>query len=203
MKALIPRHVLPGHGMGPLKLICDDFQPTNMIVNNDQDLKVVAVIDWVWSYTAPAQLGNTTPTWLVIESPNVWASVDERLVRFNKHLEIYTQMMEEEELKMLGEDVAEDQKPSKMLRTCQRDGCQWFHFIMLRGFDGPTSVPFIKLREETNHWHDLVAAITEEDTSANTNSWKLTYLETDSFQSSEGCGSCRTGCSRQRPAEGN
>lgn len=163
MKALIPRHVLPGHDMGPFKLICDDFQPTNMIVNNEQDLKVVAVIDWEWSYTAPTQLADSTPTWLVIESPNAWASVDERLARYNKHLELYTRLLEEEEAKILGDGVAEDQKASTMLRACQKDGRQWFHFIILRGFNGPTCVPFAKLREETEDWDELVAAIPEED----------------------------------------
>lgn len=161
MKALVPRHVLPDHDMGPFKLSCDDFQPTNMIVNNEHDLKVVAVIDWEWSYTAPAQLVNSTPTWLVIESPNAWGSVDERLARFNKHLELYTRVLEEEELKILGDGV--DQKPSTILRACQKAGRQWFHFIILRGFNGPTCVPFVKLREETKDWDELVAAIPEQD----------------------------------------
>lgn len=163
MKALIPRHVLAGHDIRPFKLTCDDFQPTNMIVNNKQDLKVIAVIDWEWSYTAPAQLVNSTPAWLVIESPNAWASVDERLARFNKHLELYTQILEEEEPKVLGDGVSKGQKPSTMLHACRKDGRQWFHFIILRGFNGPTCVPFIKLREETKDWDELVAAIPEED----------------------------------------
>ncbi|KAI5864632.1 hypothetical protein GGS23DRAFT_457488 [Durotheca rogersii] len=163
MKALITRHVLPGHDKGPFKLTCDDFQPTNMIVNNEQDLKVVAVIDWEWSYTAPAQLVNSTPTWLLIQSPNAWASVDERLTRFNWHLELYTRILEEEEPKILGDGIVADQKPSTMLRACQEDGRQWFHFIILRGFNGPTCVPFVKLREETRDWDKLAAAVPEED----------------------------------------
>ncbi|KAF7546380.1 hypothetical protein G7046_g9317 [Stylonectria norvegica] len=163
MKALIPRHVMPGSNKGPFKLMCDDFQPTNMIVNNEQDLKVIAVLDWEWSYTAPAQLVDSTPTWLLIESPHVWASVDDRLARFNAHLELYTRLLEEEELKMLGEDIAQDQKPSTALRASQEDGRQWFHLLILRGFNGPTCVPFVKLREATSDWDELAAAISEED----------------------------------------
>lgn len=166
MRALIPRHVIPGHDNRPFKLMCDDFQPTNMIVNNEQELKIVAVLDWEWSYTAPIQLANTTPTWLLIESPNAWGSIDERLARFNRHLELYTRIMVEEEPKILGEGVPEDQKPSTLLRACQKGGRQWFHFIMLRGFNGPTCVPFIKLREETEDWDELVAAIPAEDVDA-------------------------------------
>ncbi|KAF4980844.1 hypothetical protein FZEAL_3242 [Fusarium zealandicum] len=172
MKALIPRHVLSSHGMGPFKLVCDDFQPTNMIVNNEEDLKVVAVIDWEWSYTAPAQLVNSTPRSIPrpgqfhAQSPNAWASVDERLARFQQHLELYTRILEEEELKILGYGITEDQKPSTMLRACQKDGRQWLHFIILRGFNGPTCVPFVKLREETKDWDELAAAIPEEDISS-------------------------------------
>lgn len=166
MKALIARHVLPGHDKGPFKLTCDDFQPTNMIVNNTRDLKIVAVIDWEWSYTAPAQLVSSTPTWLVIESPNAWSSVDKRLVRFNKHLELFTRILKEEELKTLGDDIPEDQRPSALLRACQKNGLQWFHFILLRGFNGPTCVPFVKLREETEDWDELAAAIPDGDIDA-------------------------------------
>jgi hypothetical protein len=54
MKALIARHVLPGYEKGSFKLTCDDFQPTNMIANNEHELKIVGVLDLEWSYTAPS-----------------------------------------------------------------------------------------------------------------------------------------------------
>ncbi|TGJ85061.1 hypothetical protein E0Z10_g3675 [Xylaria hypoxylon] len=162
MKALIARHILPGRDNGPFKFMCDDFQPTNMIVDNEQDLKIIAVIDWEWSYAAPAQVVHSTPSWLLIESPNNWPSVDEKLVRFNKYLELYTRILEEEEQKVLGDNVREDEKPSVLLRECQRQGRQWFHFILLRGFNGPSCVPFVKLREETADWDELVSAIPED-----------------------------------------
>ncbi|KAI3331425.1 hypothetical protein HD806DRAFT_518450 [Xylariaceae sp. AK1471] len=162
MKALIARHVLPSRDNGPFKFMCDDFQPTNMIVNNEQDLKIIAVIDWEWSYAAPAQMVHSTPSWLLIESPNAWPSVDKRLARFNKNLELFTRILEEEEQKVIDDDVHEDEKPSALLRECQKQGRQWFHFILLRGFNGPSCVPFIKLREETADWDELVSAIPED-----------------------------------------
>ena len=126
MKALIPRHILPGLDMAPFKLTCDEFQPTNTIVNNQQDLKVVAVIDWEWSYTAPAQLVRTTPPWLWIQSPNARASVDGRLARFNKHLELYTRLLKEEGLKILGEDIAEHHKPRPCCVRARKMGASGF-----------------------------------------------------------------------------
>ncbi|KAI1758245.1 hypothetical protein F4782DRAFT_477124 [Xylaria castorea] len=166
MKALIARHVLPGRDKGPFKYMCDDFQPTNMIVNNEHDLKIIAVIDWEWSYAAPAQVVYSTPSWLLIESPNAWPSVDENLARFNKHLRLYARILAEEEKKVLGDDIREDEKPSTLLRESQKQGRQWFHFILLRGFNGPSCVPFVKLREETADWDELVSDIPEDEIKA-------------------------------------
>ncbi|KAI0097480.1 hypothetical protein GGR51DRAFT_540809, partial [Nemania sp. FL0031] len=163
MKALISRHVLPGQDNGPFKFMCDDFQPANMIVNNEKDLEVIAVIDLEWSYAAPTQLVNSMPLWLLIQSPSIWSCIDERLVRFNKHLELYTRLLEEEEEKILGDDVCEDERPSVLLRECQKQGRQWFHIILLDPFNGPNCVPFLKLREETADWDELVSAIPEDE----------------------------------------
>ncbi|KAG5795590.1 hypothetical protein H9Q69_005354 [Fusarium xylarioides] len=165
MKSLVSRHVLPNQDTGPFKLICDDLQPTNMIVNNEQDLKIIGVLDWEWSYAAPAQLVST-PWWLLIESPNVWSYIDKRLDRFNRLLELYSRILAEEEPKILGEGFDEDRKPSTMLQACEEDGRQWFHMILRRGFNGPASVPFIKLREQTKDWDELASAIPEEEIEA-------------------------------------
>ncbi|KAI1820752.1 hypothetical protein F4861DRAFT_533465 [Xylaria intraflava] len=162
MKALIPRHVSPGQDKGPFKLMCDDFQPANMIVNNKQDLKVIAVIDWEWSYAAPAQMVHSTPSWLLIETPNTWSSIDERLARFNRHLDLYTKILEEEEER----GFPHEKTPSALLRESREEGRQWFHFLLLRGFNGPGHVPFLKLREATADWDDLAAAVPEDEIEA-------------------------------------
>ncbi|KAI3342712.1 hypothetical protein F4824DRAFT_485618 [Ustulina deusta] len=149
MTALIASHVLPSQDKGLFKLMFDDFQPPEMIVNNEQDPKVIAAV-------------HPTPLCLLIESPNTWASVDERLTRFNKHLELSTRILEGEEKKVLDDDVDEHEKPSALLKECQKQGRQWFHFILLCGINGPTCVPFVKLREETADWDELVSAVLED-----------------------------------------
>ncbi|KAH9841293.1 hypothetical protein Tdes44962_MAKER07796 [Teratosphaeria destructans] len=74
---------------GPFKLICDDFGPANMIVNNAVDLQIVAVVDWEWSYAGPIELLWSAPRWLLVQSPSMW---EDRsiLARYNKYLEIFT-----------------------------------------------------------------------------------------------------------------
>lgn len=43
---LAPQMALPESDGGPFKLICEDFTPANMIVNNAEDLEIVALLDW-------------------------------------------------------------------------------------------------------------------------------------------------------------
>lgn len=46
------------------KLFCDDLGPNNVLV--DADFKIVAVIDWEFAYSAPSQLPQMPPWWLLI-----------------------------------------------------------------------------------------------------------------------------------------
>lgn len=53
MKTLVSRFASPETDHGPFKLICDDFGLANMIVNNAEELQIVLVHDWEWSYAGP------------------------------------------------------------------------------------------------------------------------------------------------------
>ncbi|KAF1978284.1 hypothetical protein BU23DRAFT_380295, partial [Bimuria novae-zelandiae CBS 107.79] len=44
--ANIPQFVRRDQDLGPFKLACDDMCYGNMLVNNPQDLNILAVIDW-------------------------------------------------------------------------------------------------------------------------------------------------------------
>ena len=57
---------------GPFKLWCDDFRPTNILVNSN--LQIVGVIDWEFTYTAPAEFTAAPPWWLLLEQPEEWES---------------------------------------------------------------------------------------------------------------------------------
>ncbi|MCJ1422366.1 hypothetical protein MMC29_000246 [Sticta canariensis] len=115
-KALVPCLVSAEHESGPFKLICDDFGPANMIVDNAQNLKIVAVIDWEWTYAGPYQLFWSPPRWLLIQPPNSWEVSDERLSRYHRYLELYMRILGEEEVRVLGADINPEERPSKMMR---------------------------------------------------------------------------------------
>lgn len=67
--AIIPCFINSMYDNGPFKLICDDLRFGNKLVNNAQDLKIVAVLDWEWAYAAPFQMLYSSPRWLLLKKP--------------------------------------------------------------------------------------------------------------------------------------
>ncbi|TLD37546.1 hypothetical protein E2P81_ATG04358 [Venturia nashicola] len=162
-KALVPCLVSAEHEKGPFKLICDDFGPANMIVDNAQNLNIVAVIDWEWTYTGPYQLFWSPPRWLLIQPPNSWEDSDERLSIYHRYLELYIRILGEEEVRVLGADIHPEERPSKMMRQFRANGWMWFHHIIWGGFNGPTHIPFKELQASTADFDRLVAEVPQED----------------------------------------
>ncbi|OAX76997.1 hypothetical protein ACJ72_08709, partial [Emergomyces africanus] len=56
----------------PLPLFCDDFRPSNVIVN--EDLNIRGVIDWEFCYAAPVEFAHCSPWWLLLAPPDDWIS---------------------------------------------------------------------------------------------------------------------------------
>jgi len=165
-KSLTPRHVLAKYDKGPFKLICDDFGPANMIVNNERDLKIVGVIDWEWSYAGPCQLFCSPPHWLLLDSPNYWFKDDNSVATmYEKFLEMFLRILEEEEGAIL-RDVPLDERPSALMRECKEDGRMWFHCIIRQGFNGPDMLVWERLRAATPDFDRLVEAVSEEKITA-------------------------------------
>ncbi|TAQ86962.1 hypothetical protein B7494_g4719 [Chlorociboria aeruginascens] len=52
---------------GPFKLFCDDMRPANFLV--DADFKIVAALDWEFTYVAPAEFAYNPPFWLLLDRP--------------------------------------------------------------------------------------------------------------------------------------
>ncbi|KAH9211811.1 hypothetical protein DL95DRAFT_464505 [Leptodontidium sp. 2 PMI_412] len=56
LKSLIPKFVHKGYDRRKFKIVCDDLGLANLIVRSRQDLTVIGVVDFEWSYIGPAQL---------------------------------------------------------------------------------------------------------------------------------------------------
>ncbi|THZ82486.1 hypothetical protein D6C84_05769 [Aureobasidium pullulans] len=169
IRQLIPRFV--HFDSGPFKLVCDDFGPFNMMVDNAEDLNIVAVLDREWSYADPQELFWSPPLWLLGQPPASWEDGhdDSRLSRYNKYLDIWIRVIQEEEQKVLDSSTGDDhdkELPSVLLQKQRQDGSMWFYHIMQEAFNGPNSIPFSRLREAVPDFEELAAAISKEDAEA-------------------------------------
>lgn len=121
--ALVPRFVDKKYDHGPFKLVCDDFRFGNMLVNNAQDLKIVAVLDWEWAYTAPFQMLYSPPRWLLLKKPCDWENED--VSRYNSLLKVFTNVLEEEQHKRA--ESCSMPSMAGLMRQSIENGRFWFH----------------------------------------------------------------------------
>lgn len=146
------------------------------MVNNSEDLQIMAVVDWEWSYAGPQELFWSPPLWLLGEHPICWENGvdDTRLSRYHHNLDILIKVMQEEEAKIL--TSTPDCLPSVLLRNQQQDGSFWFYHIMHEAYNGPTTVPSRHLRAAVPDFDELAAAVSKEETEAFVQ-MKLKHLE--------------------------
>ncbi|RAH64070.1 phosphotransferase family protein [Aspergillus aculeatinus CBS 121060] len=138
LRALIPDLVNAKYDRCRFKLVCDDLGLANLIVRGREDLTVVGVIDLEWSYIGPAQLFGSAPWWLLQDRPP-----PEIAARYFRCLDIFIDVLEEEEAKMLGHDGRE---LSSLVKWSRASGAMWLHMLLSSGFNDHRSFPFTQLR---------------------------------------------------------
>ncbi|PLN75025.1 hypothetical protein BDW42DRAFT_199653 [Aspergillus taichungensis] len=78
------------HPQEPFRLYCDDFRPSNVLIHLDttsRALRVSGVINWEFTYAAPAEFTYVAPWWLLLQSPEDWGEdLNQFLVRFSPRL---------------------------------------------------------------------------------------------------------------------
>ncbi|MCJ1255592.1 hypothetical protein MMC24_003409 [Lignoscripta atroalba] len=91
----ISREISEEHRDGPFRLFCDDFRPANVLVDVSM-LTVTGVIDWEFTYVAPAEFTYTAPWWLLLERPEEWESdLNKFLARYTPRLRIFLESLRE------------------------------------------------------------------------------------------------------------
>lgn len=69
------------HNKGPFRLVYDDLCPSNVIVDDKMNLRYV--IDWGFSYGAPAEFTYCSPWWLLLAHLVDWDnSLDSFLAQY-------------------------------------------------------------------------------------------------------------------------
>ncbi|OJK04808.1 hypothetical protein ASPACDRAFT_49181 [Aspergillus aculeatus ATCC 16872] len=139
LRALIPDLVNTKYDRCKFKLVCDDLGLANLIVRGREDLTIVGVIDLEWSYIGPAQLFGSVP-WRLLqdrpEPPKIAACCF-------RCLDIFIDMLEEEEAKMPGHD---ERELSNLVKWSRGSRAIWLHMLLSFGFNDHRSFPLTQLR---------------------------------------------------------
>jgi len=94
---------------GPFYLYCDDLRPSNVLVSGP-NLTTTGVIDWEFTYVAPAEFTYTTPWWLLFESPEAW-DLDIFLHRYTPRLGLFLAVLRSCEDEQIQKRTMKDSQP--------------------------------------------------------------------------------------------
>ncbi|KAJ5458290.1 hypothetical protein N7475_009678 [Penicillium sp. IBT 31633x] len=124
------------HKNGPFPVWCDDFRPQNVMV--DEAERVVGVVDWEFSYTAPVEYSHAPPWWLPLEKPEYWTrGLDDWCAEYEPRLQIFLEAMldcEEHAFKIWKERPEESQRVSTRMRQSCDSGDFWIMYAARNNF---------------------------------------------------------------------
>ncbi|QPG98682.1 hypothetical protein C2857_007860 [Epichloe festucae Fl1] len=134
-KLIKERKVASGaHTNGPFKLWCDDFRPTNVLL--DANMQIVGVVDWEFTYAAPAEFCFAPPWWLLLEQPEYWPDgIEDWIEIYEVRLKTFLKaMMDAEERAIASGRLEEDQRLSPKMKASWDSGDFWFIYGARKNF---------------------------------------------------------------------
>lgn len=113
---------------GPFKLFCDDLRPTNILL--DEDMKIAAVIDWEFTYAAPAEFSHSPPWWLLLEMPEEWPrGVADWTKAYQPRLETFLRVLESrEDASIASGALGHEQRLSGRMRESWTQAAFWVDY---------------------------------------------------------------------------
>ncbi|RAH40524.1 phosphotransferase family protein [Aspergillus brunneoviolaceus CBS 621.78] len=122
----LSRDISKEHCKGPFRLYCDDLRPDNVLVDASR-LAVTGVIDWEFTYAAPAEFTYAAPWWLLLEKPEDWETdLDEFLVRFMPRFNTFLEVLKECEAKKIQDgSLSHSQQLSIAMEKSMETGLFW------------------------------------------------------------------------------
>ncbi|RFU23795.1 hypothetical protein B7463_g12543, partial [Scytalidium lignicola] len=122
----ITRNISVEHGS--YRLYCDDFRPSNIIVDVKR-FYVNAVIDWEFTYVAPAEFTYVAPWWLMLQSPEDWDSdsnLNDFLSRYKPRLNLFLEVLRSCEDEKISEGTLLDsQRLAACMESSMENGLFW------------------------------------------------------------------------------
>ncbi|KAK2750599.1 hypothetical protein FQN57_002670 [Myotisia sp. PD_48] len=118
---------------GPFHLYCDDLRPSNVLVS-ETDLSINGVIDWEFTYVAPAEFTYAAPWWLLFECPEEW-DLDTFMSRYTPRLEVFLKVLRAcEQKQMLLKSLESFQCLSDRMACSLESGLFWFCLAARKGY---------------------------------------------------------------------
>ncbi|GKZ19973.1 hypothetical protein AbraIFM66951_011384 [Aspergillus brasiliensis] len=111
---------------GPFRLYCDDFRPSNVLVDLDV-FRVSGVIDWEFTYAAPAEFTWVAPWWLLLQSPEDWEDdLDQFISRYMPKLHVFLKALSNHETELIENQLlSESQRLSPRMEDSMQTGLFW------------------------------------------------------------------------------
>jgi hypothetical protein len=121
---------------GPFKLFCDDFRPTNIIVD-PSTLCIKAVLDLEFTNAMPSQFASEPPWWLLLAGPDSYLirerTMEEFVKAYEPRLEQFLKAMERAENTTAG--PSSDPPLSSLMRESWTTNRFWFSYAARKPFD--------------------------------------------------------------------
>ncbi|BCR95757.1 uncharacterized protein AKAW2_20697S [Aspergillus luchuensis] len=124
----------PALDKGPFKPWCDDLRPANVLLHGD--LKLAGVVDWEFTYAAPAEFSYAPPWWLLIEKPEYWSEgLEDWIKKFDFRLKAFLKVMKEHEDNAIKKNrLKENQRLSNHMRESWESGDFWVIYAVTHSF---------------------------------------------------------------------
>ena len=125
------------HNTGPFKLFCDDFRPSNILVD-ETTLQITAVLDFEFTNAMPTQFSEEPPWWLLLRGParrlDAGETIEELIKSYQPRLEQFLRALEHEEVRRC---IFQDQTQclSSLMRNSWKSGNFWFNLAARNSFD--------------------------------------------------------------------
>lgn len=122
----ITRKLCTEHPEGPFRLYCDDLRPSNVLIDLDAS-HASGVIDWEFTYAAPAEFTWVAPWWLLLQSPEDWeGDLDLFLTRYSPRLRAFLEVLSDHESKLIKQQLlSESQRLSPRMEDSIETGLFW------------------------------------------------------------------------------
>ncbi|KAJ5675774.1 hypothetical protein N7462_008671 [Penicillium macrosclerotiorum] len=115
-------------------LWCDSLCPANVLLDDDQS--VVGMLDWEFTYAAPAEFSCSPPWWLLLERPEWWPlGLDSWSETFQCRLKIFLEALIAQEEKAVQEGwLTEEQRLSGPMWQSWESGDFWISYAARENF---------------------------------------------------------------------